>query len=70
MLRFAIYDWDKEQSNDTYDQDDLGTVECTLADVVRARGNKFEKGLSPYRRSPGETKKEDASGEMNQLFKI
>ena len=47
-LRFAIYDWDKDNSY-TADQDDLGTMECTLADVVRSRGNKYERGLSPYR---------------------
>eukprot|EP00095_Tigriopus_kingsejongensis_P004026 maker-scaffold5_size1054832-snap-gene-2.8 protein:Tk04026 transcript:maker-scaffold5_size1054832-snap-gene-2.8-mRNA-1 annotation:"Copine-8" len=53
-LRFAIYDWDKENSDEVFDQDDLGTFECTMAEIVRAKGNKLEKGLSPYRHEPGD----------------
>ena len=40
QLRFAIYDWDHDCSDETYDQDDLGTMECTVAELIRAHGNK------------------------------
>ena len=29
-------------------------MECSLADIVRAGGRKFERALSPYRNSPGD----------------
>ncbi len=53
-LRFAIYDWDDKTSDDPFDQEALGTVECTLAEIVTARGSKLTRGLSPYRREPGD----------------
>ena len=70
QLRFAIYDWDKDKSKATFDQDDLGTMECTLADVVRARGSKFERGLSPYRRNPGERIKWNTAMRMEEILQL
>ena len=52
-IRFAIYDWDHE-NKDIYDQDNLGSLDCTLAEVLSAKGAKFERGLSPYRHTPGD----------------
>ena len=49
-----MYDWEDKNSEHVFDQVDLGTLECTLAEVVTSRGGKFSRGLSPYRRSPGD----------------
>lgn len=84
MLRFAVYDWDSaEVTDDTKGQDNLGTMECSLAEIVKQSGKRvrngcematsihvnnvksgkniifnsifqYERGLSPYRREPGD----------------
>ena len=78
MLRFAVYDWEDKHSEDTSDQDDLGTLECTVAEVIRGNAGRrfvvhqsnvqvqynialcssfrrFERGLSPYKHTPGDS---------------
>ena len=41
MLRFAVYDWDSgEVTDDTKGQDNLGTMECSLAEIVKQSGKR------------------------------
>ena len=41
MLRFAVYDWDSgEVTDDTKGQDNLGTMECSLAEIVKQGGKR------------------------------
>lgn len=53
-LKFAIFDWSKP-SQEHQDQDTMGNMECTLAEVIAASSKgKFERGLSPYRQQLGD----------------
>jgi len=38
---FKIYDWDKESGN-LNDQDFLGMLDCTLAEIVSTHGKKVQ----------------------------
>ena len=41
MLRFAVYDWDSgEVTDNTKGQDNLGTMECSLAEIVKQSGKR------------------------------
>jgi len=52
-LRFCLFDVDSD-SNDLADHDNLGTAECTLAQILATQENKVCLPLSPYRHSPGD----------------
>lgn len=51
-LRFAVFDWCKA-SKDPFDQETMGSCECTLAEVISCK-TRFERGLSPYRHVEGD----------------
>ena len=53
-LRFSIFAWTHRETDDPYDQEPMGTCECTLAEIVSRRGSRFERFLSPYARRPGD----------------
>ncbi|XP_063850342.1 copine-8-like isoform X3 [Scylla paramamosain] len=44
LLRFAIYDWDSKSSNPD-DQDKLGTVECSLGEIMGRQGSQLSKTI-------------------------
>lgn len=47
MLRFAVYDWDSgEVTDDTKGQDNLGTMECSLAEIVKQGGKRVRRGCA------------------------
>ena len=54
-LKFSVFDFQKD-STDPYEQDSMGTMECTLAEVIAASAkSRFERGLSPYRQVLGDS---------------
>jgi len=52
-LRFSLYDVDSD-STDLRDHDNLGTAECTLAQILATQENTVVLPLSPYKHSPGD----------------
>ena len=49
MLRFAVYDWDSgEVTDDTKGQDNLGTMECSLAEIVKQSGKRVRVSHREY----------------------
>jgi len=52
-LRFCLYDIDSN-STDLGDHDNLGTAECSLAQILATQENKVSLPLSPYRHTPGD----------------
>ncbi len=46
LLRFAVYDWDDEEVTDEpCGQDNLGTMECSLAEIVKQSGKKVRRNF-------------------------
>ncbi|XP_071534186.1 copine-8-like isoform X2 [Panulirus ornatus] len=45
VLRFAIYDWDTKTTNPD-DQDSLGTVECSLGEIMAYQGSQLSRTIS------------------------
>ena len=52
-LRFCLYDVDSD-SGELSDQDDLGTAETSLAQVLASPGHRLSLNLSPYKSKPGD----------------
>ena len=54
-LKFSVFDWKSESSaEDPYNQDSMGTMECTLAEVIAAKG-RFDRGMAPFRQALGDS---------------
>ena len=53
IFRFCLYDVDSD-SGELKDQDDLGTAETSLAQVLAAPGHRLSLNLSPYKSKPGD----------------
>ena len=53
ICRFCIFDVDSD-SGDLSEQDDLGTTESSLSQVLAAPGHRLSLNLSPYRSKPGD----------------
>ena len=53
LYRFCLYDVDSD-SGELRDQDDLGTAETSLAQILAAPGHKISLNLSPYKTKPGD----------------
>ena len=51
--RFCLFDVDSE-SGDLSEQDDLGTAETSLAQILAAPGHRLSLNLSPYKSKPGD----------------
>ena len=49
-----MYDWSKNSSDNPVDHDPMGSMECSLAEVISAK-NRFERGLSPFRQVLGDS---------------
>ena len=53
IRRFCLFDVDSD-SGDLSEQDDLGTAETSLAQVLAAPGHRLSLNLSPYKSKPGD----------------
>ena len=53
IRRFCLFDVDSD-SGELRDQDDLGTAETSLAQILAAPGHKISLNLSPYKSKPGD----------------
>ena len=53
LYRFCLYDVDSD-SGELSEQEDLGTAETSLAQVLAAPGHKLSLNLSPYKNKPGD----------------
>ena len=52
-LKFSILDWTKP-SQDPLDQESMGSMECSLAEILAASSKaRFERGLTPFRHTLG-----------------
>ena len=52
-LKFSILDWTKP-SQDPFDQESMGSMECSLAEILAASSKaRFERGLAPFRHTLG-----------------
>lgn len=52
-LKFDVFDWSKP-SKEPFDQDTMGSMECTLAELISTKG-RFERGLMPFRQTLGDS---------------
>jgi len=54
-LKFSILDWTKP-SQDPLDQESMGSMECSLAEILAASSKaRFERGLTPFRHTLGDS---------------
>ncbi|XP_045581544.1 copine-8 isoform X3 [Procambarus clarkii] len=45
ILKFSVYDWDSKSTNPD-DQDSLGSVECSLGEIMGSQGSQMSKAIS------------------------
>jgi len=53
LLKFSVFDW-RKPSRDPLEQESLGSMECSLAEVIATKGQTFKRGLAPYRQQVGD----------------